>query len=200
MRRGLTTAQETFAQWVAELDNQSEAYRRAYPRSRSWTPGAVHCRASKLMSDATVMQRVTELRETRRAAFEAEVRRQGVQPEDVIREQGYVAFFNPGSLFSDDGTPLPFERLPEPARRGLKKFKTRHDEDGNLVYFEFVAADKLKALHDIGDHLGMYRQTRQHHWADDLANMTDEELEREAEKAQAELQRALSERNRLLAS
>ena len=58
----LTVKKELFAHKVVELDNQSEAYRIAYPHSQKWKDSAVWSCASTLASDPKVKQRIKELR------------------------------------------------------------------------------------------------------------------------------------------
>ena len=59
----LTPKREAFAQAVASGMTQSDAYRAAYKVRPDTKPGSVNVAASKLMSDATIRQRVAELRE-----------------------------------------------------------------------------------------------------------------------------------------
>lgn len=56
----LTPKQEKFAQLYVELGNASEAYREAYDSKAK--PECVHVNASKLLSDARVSLRVSELK------------------------------------------------------------------------------------------------------------------------------------------
>lgn len=58
----LTPQQEKFAQLVAEGNNQSAAYRRAYPKSQSWKDTAVNVAGAKMMALGNVSGRVAELR------------------------------------------------------------------------------------------------------------------------------------------
>lgn len=58
----LTAKQEAFALGVVEGKTQAEAYREAYPASRSWKAEAVWVQASQLMADPKVSVRVEELR------------------------------------------------------------------------------------------------------------------------------------------
>ena len=55
----LTVKQEAFCQLYVDLGNASEAYRRAYDSKAK--PESVHVNASKVLSDAKVSLRVTEL-------------------------------------------------------------------------------------------------------------------------------------------
>lgn len=58
----LTPKQEAFAQFVAQGETQSEAFRKAYPRSRKWMAKSVHERASELANFSKVVARIAELR------------------------------------------------------------------------------------------------------------------------------------------
>ena len=57
----LTPMQEKFCQEFIKTGNQSEAYRRAYPKSLKWKPETVTERASVLMRGSNVSTRVKEL-------------------------------------------------------------------------------------------------------------------------------------------
>ena len=59
---GLSPQREKFAQAVASGMNQSDAYRAAYKVRNGTKLSSVNVNASKLMNDAKVAQRVTELR------------------------------------------------------------------------------------------------------------------------------------------
>ena len=54
----MTPRQEAFALAYVETGNASEAYRRAYPRSRNRKPEPVDKRASELMANGKVLGRV----------------------------------------------------------------------------------------------------------------------------------------------
>ncbi len=200
MRR-LTPAQDEFARWYVELGNASEAYRRAYPRSKAWKPQAIHVAASQLLAKDKVAIRVDQLKEEKAKEFKAEAKKQGLAPEDIIREQAHTAFFDPVLLFDQDGRLLPLHKMPEIARRAVKSVKIRgiksDDDSVQGVIAEIQMWDKLKALHDIGDFLQMYKQVHEHHWIEELARMSDEELERELALADAELAAAVAESAKL---
>lgn len=59
---------EAFALALAETGNQSEAYRRAYPRSRQWREASVANKASALMRNGDISARVSHLRDASRTA------------------------------------------------------------------------------------------------------------------------------------
>jgi len=62
--RALTPKQEHFIQeYVNTGGNASEAYRRAYPTSKTWKETSLNVNASKLLKDAKVTLRLKELQE-----------------------------------------------------------------------------------------------------------------------------------------
>lgn len=58
----LTHQQEVFAQSIASGMNQSDAYRKAYPKSLKWKVDSIYCNAAQLVADTKVAQRIAELR------------------------------------------------------------------------------------------------------------------------------------------
>ena len=62
-RTKLTPMQEKFCQEFIKIGNQSEAYRRAYPKSLKWKPESVNEVASTLMANIKVLSRVKALQE-----------------------------------------------------------------------------------------------------------------------------------------
>ena len=58
----LTAKQEAFCQAIADGMTQADAYRAAYDTS-NMKDSSIHVNASKLLSDAKVMQRVTSLKQ-----------------------------------------------------------------------------------------------------------------------------------------
>lgn len=195
----LSRQQEIFADLLFKTGKQSDAYREAYPRSKAWKQAHVHHKACLLAKNVKVMQRLSELEAAKQAKYEAEAKRQGLDAETVIREQGYTAFANIADCFTDDGRLLPIKQMPEHMQRAVKKLKIRgvktDDDSVQGVVAEIELNDKLKALKDIGEHLGMYRKIHEHHWVDDLAKMTEAELEAEEQRIDAELAQAMVERH-----
>lgn len=58
----LSPQQEKFAQEIFSGKSQYEAYQIAYPTSTKWERNSVDSKASQLMSDVKMMQRLEELR------------------------------------------------------------------------------------------------------------------------------------------
>jgi hypothetical protein len=59
----MTPQMEKFCQGIADGLSQADAYRAAYPKSKSWKPETLHPQASKMMADHKIATRVAELRE-----------------------------------------------------------------------------------------------------------------------------------------
>jgi hypothetical protein len=60
-RTTLSKAQEEFCERFTLHGNASEAFRRAYPKSRRWKPQNVHSKASHLLKTDKVQARILEL-------------------------------------------------------------------------------------------------------------------------------------------
>lgn len=91
----LAPQQELFCrELIACKFNATEAYRRAYPKAK---PSSVQPSASRLLSNAMVQQRVAEL-------FDQAAANEGITPERVIRELGYIAFQRGSQIRRPDGS------------------------------------------------------------------------------------------------
>src|SRR4051812_28501930 len=91
----LTAQQDLFCrEYVAAKFNATDAYRRAYPKSK---PAAAQTSASRLLSKAMIQARIAEL--TRPALATV-----GATAERVLRELEFVAFQRAGQLYRPDGT------------------------------------------------------------------------------------------------
>jgi hypothetical protein len=64
---GITQRMENFALAFVETSNASEAYRRAYPKSKKWKQESVARNANRLREDPRVQKLIAELREQARA-------------------------------------------------------------------------------------------------------------------------------------
>lgn len=87
----LAPQREKFARLVASGNNQADAYREAYPKSRKWKDAAVYAQASALMADSKVSIRVQELK----AAI---AERAEVKAADVLREAYNILLADPREL------------------------------------------------------------------------------------------------------
>ncbi|HEY1192199.1 MAG TPA: terminase small subunit [Gemmata sp.] len=91
----LTAQQELFCkELIACKFNATEAYRRAYPKAK---PTSVQPSASRLLSNVMVQVRVSEL-------FQQVAANEGITPERVLRELGFIAFQRGSQIRRPDGT------------------------------------------------------------------------------------------------
>lgn len=117
----LTEKQERFCNYYLDTDgNASEAYRMAYDTS-NMKPESVWCNASKLLSNAKVVQRVAELRAERAKATEIE---RG-KVEKVLMD---IVTADPNDLYIVDAKTGKLKmkspsQLPKRMRNALKKIK-----------------------------------------------------------------------------
>jgi len=143
---GLTSQQEHFACLVASGKNQSEAYREAYPKSKSWKDEAVWVNASKLMAYAKVSLRVSDLQ--RAAADKAEL-----DVAETLLAVRRIATSDISAIYHPSGkVKLPHELDPA-TRAAVKSFKI--DEYGKI---EYQFWDKNAALEKAMKALGLYRE------------------------------------------
>jgi len=91
----ITHQQELFAQNVAMGKNQSESYRIAYPSSLKWLDKTVWERASVLMSNTKVLQRVDELKA-------ATVKRNEMTIDKILQHMKEWVEFDPLELMDEN--------------------------------------------------------------------------------------------------
>lgn len=160
----LTPKQEAFALAYIETGNASEAYRRAYDVRPDTKPESVWVNASKILSDAKVSQRVSEL------ATEAATMA-GLNAYKTMRELSRIGFSDLRRLFTeagalrdpatwDDDIAAAVASIEVVTRQGAET-----DADGNraVEYVHKVKLwDKNSALDKIGRHLGMLVDRHEH--------------------------------------
>lgn len=143
---GLTPQQERFAQEVASGKNQSEAYRLAYPNSKSWKPETVWKRSSELMSNGEVLGRVATLQKETAAGVVLE-------NQVIIRAIAALCFSDIGGIMHADGrVKLPHE-LDAATRAAVASFEI--DEYGRIKYKFW---DKNAALEKAAKIQGLYEK------------------------------------------
>lgn len=143
---GLTQQQERFAQEVASGKSQAEAYRIAYPRSSQWKQSTVHQKASTLMANRKVLERVAALQ---RSAAEKSV----LSAERTLNEVARIAYADISGIVNSDGSFKRLHELDAETRAAVSSFKI--DKDGVIEYRFWNKSDALeKAM----KHLGLYAQ------------------------------------------
>lgn len=152
MAEGLTPSQEAFAAGIASGLSQSEAYRKAYPRSQKWADKTVWSRASELAAHGKVAGRVAELGEKAARANEVTVER-------IVRELSLIAFGNkravmawgPGGVTLKDS-----ETLTDDEAAMVAEVKETVSSAGGSLSLK--THDKVKALELLGRHVGMFTE------------------------------------------
>jgi len=122
--------------------NASEAYRRAYPRSKAWKPQVVHQRASELLHKGEVAVRIQELRsQADRSAIATQEEVSGIMTRlvrgavsDVLRPDGTFDIKKLRACRQELGE-VAFEDTKEGGRRVRVKFRD-----------PIAAADRLAKL------------------------------------------------------
>lgn len=157
----LTGQQEKFALGVASGKTQSDAYREAYPKSKAWKDGSVHTKASLLMSNVKVQQRVAELKERIAGVGIASAER-------TLLEASRIALFDPRKLFREDGSPKPINELDDDTAGALagldvlEEFSGSGDDRAFVGYTKkYKVADKNSALEKLFKHHGLYERDNQ---------------------------------------
>jgi phage terminase small subunit len=146
----LTPMQEVFATGLAAGLSQSEAYRRAYPRSLAWKDESVWQKASTLAADVKVRARVDELMKSAAAA-------NGVTVERIVSELVKVAFgdlrqvmtWGPSGMALRDS-----EALDEKDAATVAEVSQTVSKDGGSL--KVKRHDKVKALELLGRHVGAF--------------------------------------------
>ncbi len=144
---GLSPQMDAFALNMVGGDmSASDAYRKAYPKTKDWKPKTVNEAASRLMSNSKIRARIAELQ---KKAAEVAV----LNAKDVLEEVRRVAHSDIGGIMTADGKiKLPHELDPV-TRASVASFKI--DEFGRI---EYKFWPKTTALEQAMKHLGLYEK------------------------------------------
>lgn len=142
----LSPQREVFAIAIAGGASQADAYRKAYPRSKSWKPESVYSKSSQLMTDAKVAARVTELR----AAIASKA---VLSASEVLNEIRKLTLSDVSLLVGKNGRMLPPHKLPAEIRACIASVKK--DKSGN---WEYRLWDKNAATEKASRILGLYEK------------------------------------------
>ena len=156
----LTQKQENFCLFYVELDNASEAYRRAYSPSPDCLPQTIWEEACKLKSHPKVSTRIGELR-----SFIVE--RAEITVDRIASELAKVGFANMEDYMSVVGGEPKIDwsmidREKSAAISSIEYDVKRVDSgDGDVIVeqgkVKFKLHDKLSALDKLGKHAGMFQ-------------------------------------------
>jgi phage terminase small subunit len=144
---------ETFAAAVSQGDSQAEAYRKAYPASRSYTPQKVAELASTFAKKPEVKARIAELSKKAMAKNE-------VTAERIVAELAKLAFMDPRKLFDESGMPLGVAGLDDDtaaAIAGVDTVMIGNRDAGMGQVLKLKLADKKGALDTLARINGMFK-------------------------------------------
>lgn len=149
----LTPQQEKFAQEVAKGKSQADAYRAAYPKSKTWKDDSVHNRASAMMRHTQVVARVRNIQA--KAADKAMM-----TAADVLKEAMKLARFDVRLLLNPDGTPKQLSDLDDETAAAIQGIELMQigGDDSPVMVKRYKVADKNAALEKLFKHFGLYEQ------------------------------------------
>lgn len=141
---GLTLQQEAFARAVASGKTQSDAYRIAYPKSKTWKDTSVNVNASQMLADTNIAQRVAILAAKVEEKF-------AIDTAKLLQEASALAHSDIANIMHPDGrVKLPNE-LDAATRAAVASFKI--DEYGRI---EYKFWDKNSAHERLFKHKGLF--------------------------------------------
>lgn len=157
-KTGLTPQQEKFCQQVVlNGGNQSEAYRKAYPKSLKWKDNVVNNKASLLFAHGKVKVRVAELQA--RMAEKAE-KQFDVDADYVLRRHVEMDTLDVMDILDEDGDILPIRQWPKAWRTSISgiemvELKAGKDDQSTLrsVLKKIKWPDKVANLKALGSHV-----------------------------------------------
>uniref|UniRef100_A0A6M3IGM4 Putative terminase n=1 Tax=viral metagenome TaxID=1070528 RepID=A0A6M3IGM4_9ZZZZ len=148
-----TTQLEKFCnEFLVDCNAVAAAKRAGYTGNRGF--------ASRTLARPRVQMRIRELLTERLHNTKMTVER-------VLREEGYITFFDPICIVNPDGTPRTIEQIPDHGRRALKKIKVKEhlkrvtvngDTKTELLSrnYEYEVWDKGASLERMERYLGLF--------------------------------------------
>lgn len=121
------TKHELFAQSVVELDNQSEAYRIAFPHCAKWKTDTVWQHASRLANDSKVKARIQEIRDSLAKKMMI-TKEEMIKTLKTISEVSITDYYRPRTTVKTEHDRNDFEMIPitewtKPMGRACTKIK-----------------------------------------------------------------------------
>lgn len=151
----LTIKQEKYAQGLFTGLSQREAYKAAY-NCENMTDKSVDEVACVLAADLKVASRIEQL------TNELQLRNM-VTIENVVSEYAKLGFFDPRSLFKDDGSPKDITELDDTTAAALAGLDVQevyegYGEDRKFIGYtkKYKLTDKKAALDSMARYLGMF--------------------------------------------
>ncbi len=152
---------QKFCRLIAAGYSQSAALREAFPITKKWEPQSVWVRASALANRDKVRIRIDELKKEYYANL-------GISEQRVLKERARLAFYDPGKLFDEDGSPKHVADLDDDTRAAITGYEVAkmfegHGEERTYIgdMHKIKLADKSKSLEALEKHLGIYNEKQQ---------------------------------------
>ena len=138
-----TTVQkiEVFCQAMMEGCTQTEAWKKAHPKSRA-SQKTIYEEASRFLKDPRVAARMEEYRTELK-------QRHGIVVERILQEISKSAYFNIQDLFdTESGKPIPIHKLPREVAAAISEvdFDKLEKVDGEGYTFQEDYIKKLKTI------------------------------------------------------
>jgi phage terminase small subunit len=158
--RPLTQQQEAFCQeLVLNGGHQSDAYRKAYPKSLKWKDNAVNTQASILCANGKIQVRVSELKA--KVAQIAEKKFE-IDAEYVLRRHHEIDVMDVADILDDDGDILPIRQWPKVWRQSISGIEISELKAGKGDQEALVSVlkkikwpDKIRNLELLGKHVSV---------------------------------------------
>ncbi len=148
----LTPKQQKFAQEYLITGNASKAYKLAYDTSHM-KPATINRKAKECLDHGKITARIKQLRS-------AIAKRAQIDQDMLMEEYARIAFLDFRIFFDDQGLLIPVSELSDDAAAALAGLETVMVGSGDQVDYvkKIKTYDKLKALGDLGKHLGFFKE------------------------------------------
>lgn len=150
----LTDKQEQFCQeYLIDLNATQAAVRSGYSEATARSQG------QRLLTNVDIQARVSELNKSRLEAT-------GISQKRVLEEYAKIAFFDIREVFDVDGGLIHVKQLDANNAGAIASIKSSEewgeDKEGNKIITgtlkEVKVFDKIRALQDLGKHLGLFEK------------------------------------------
>lgn len=151
----MTDAQKKFCDEYLKHLNATEAYKVAYPKCKK--EDSARKAGSRLLTKVDIKNYIDEQMKDREE-------RTKVTQDRVIKEFAKIAFLNPKNLFDDDGCLKDISKIDDETAGAIAGIEVFEEYQGYGEDREYIGrtkkikiADKVKALENLGRHLGMFK-------------------------------------------
>lgn len=147
----MTPKQQKFVdEYLVDLNATQAAIRAGYKEKMAYSTGHENLKKP-------------EIQKAIQAAMQSRSERTGITADRVLEEYAKVAFLNPKELYNNDGTIKGIHELTDDVAAciaGLEVVSKTGSEGAEETTKKFKIADKLKALQDIGRHIGLFEKDK----------------------------------------